>query len=144
LFHCINPTCKSILLKHNIVKSPITTWILIVSGLLGLLAIIVGFSLYFAPGSFIPDVDFSNPRIKYLSDMWAARQIAVGFILLYSIFSRSVPMLKISLIAYGIMNFQDIFIGVANGDNSLIIGATIFLIVPALLLFKLINLGNKS
>ncbi|MDA0195971.1 MAG: hypothetical protein O2887_13515 [Bacteroidetes bacterium] len=115
----------------------IPKWILIVSGLIGLLAVTVGCSLYLTPGAFIPNVDFSDAQLKYLSNMWAARQISVGFILLFSIFSKSVPMLKVSLIAYALMNLQDIFIGVTNGDNSLIIGATIFFLLPVFIIFKL-------
>ena len=102
----------------------------------------MGFSLYVSPSTFIGDIDFSTPGTKYLTNMWAARQIAIAAIIGYSLWRRSVSMLKISLIAYCLMNFQDILIGVSRGDAGLIIGASVFFALPALMIFVL-SQGEK-
>ena len=115
----------------------IPKWINIVSILLSLLSLFVGFSLYFSPSSFIPNIDFSLKEINYLKNMWAARQVTIGAIIGYSIVKRSKPMLKLSLIAYALMNIQDIFIGISTSDNGLIIGASFFFILPTFMLFVL-------
>lgn len=43
----------------------------------------------------------------------------------------------ISLIAYNIMNLQDVFIGVANNDSSLVIGAFVFFLLSASMIFSM-------
>jgi hypothetical protein len=92
-------------------EKPIPRWITIVSALIAALGVFVGCSLYLSPGTFIPGIDFSTRGPAYLSQMWAARQIAIAAIIAYSLFQRAAPMLKISLIAYSLMNFQDAGIG---------------------------------
>ena len=115
----------------------IPKWITVVSIPIALIGLFVGLSLYFSPGTFIKNVDFSSAGVRYLTNMWAARQIAIASIIGYSLLRRSAVMLKISLIAYCLMNVQDIFIGVSLGDNGLIIGASVACILSASMIFVL-------
>jgi len=118
-------------------KNNIPKWIIIVSGLIGFFGFFVGSSLYLWPEAFIKDVDFTSDGVRYLANMWAARQISLGAILGFSAFRRSIPMLQVSLGAYGLMNVQDAIIGVQRGDFGLIIGASLFAIGPAYMIFRL-------
>jgi len=123
----------------------IPKWISIVSFLVALLALFVGASLYITPGTFLPGIDFSRLEIKNLTDMWAARQVAIGAIILYSVIRKSSSMLEVALIAYFLMTFQDIFIGVVHKDSGLIIGTSFFCLVSVAMLvtlFKKKALGN--
>lgn len=118
-------------------NSSIPKWIYAVSGAMSLLGVFVGCSLYFSPGTFIPNVDFSLAGSRYLAHMWAARQIAIAAIIGYSLIRRSVPMLKVSLLGYCLMNIQDVLIGVSTGDKGLMIGALIAFLLPASMIFVL-------
>ena len=115
----------------------IPKWIVVVSILITALGLFVGFSLYLSPGTFIENVDFSSKWTRYLTNMWAARQIAIAAIIGYSLLRRSTVMLKVSLIAYCLMNIQDVLIGLSLGDNGLIIGASLFCIVSGSMIFVL-------
>jgi hypothetical protein len=66
--------------------------------------------------------------------MWAARQVAIAGIIGYSLFRRSAAMLKVSLLAYALMNFQDAFIGVSLGEIDLIVGASSFCALSAVMI----------
>ena len=85
----------------------------------------------------ISNIDFSSADIQYLTNMWAARQVAIALIIGYSLMRRSLPMLKISLIAYCLMNLQDIFIGISKVDNGLAVGALVFFGLSAFMIFTL-------
>jgi len=115
----------------------IPTWIFILSLLIALLGLFVGCSLYLTPGTFIKDVDFASPGARYLASMWAARQITLGAIIGIALFRRSVPMLQLALGAYSIMNLQDLAIGLNRGDAGLAIGASIFMLGPAFMAYRL-------
>ena len=115
----------------------IPLWITIVSGLISAVGLFVGASLYISPGTFLPHLDFSSVDIRYLVNMWAARQIAIAAIIGYSLIKQSLPMIKLSLLAYCIMNVQDIVIGIIKLDNGLIIGASIACGVSAFMIFTL-------
>jgi len=112
-------------------------WIMVVSGLISLLGLFVGISLYVSPGTFIDNVDFSSTGSRYLAYMWAARQIAIAAIIGFSIVRKSAVMLRISLIAYCLMNIQDVGIGIWQGDNGLSIGAAVFSLLSALMIVVL-------
>ena len=118
-------------------KSSIPKWIAILSALIAALGLFVGCSLYLSPGTFIENVDFTSKWTRYLTNMWAARQIAIAAIIGYSVFRRSNVMLKVSLIAYCLMNFQDVLIGLSLGDKGLIIGASIGCILSGSMIFVL-------
>ncbi len=106
-------------------------------GFICLLGLFVGGSLYIAPATFIPGVDFSSSAVKTLTDMWAARQVAIAAIIGFSLLRKSVAMLQVSLVAYFLMTLQDIFIGVARSDVGLIAGSAFFCAVSVLLLWNL-------
>jgi hypothetical protein len=118
-------------------EKPIPRWIKIVTGLIAALGLFVGFSLYLSPGTFIPGIDFSTNGADYLARMWGARQIAIAGIIAYSLARRSPPMLRVSLIAYCLMNIQDAGIGLFKGDNGLLIGASAFSVLSGVIVFVL-------
>ena len=118
-------------------KNSISKWIYVVSWLICLLGFFVGISLYTSPQTFIKDVDFSVGGVRYLANMWAARQISISGIIGISLFRKSATMLQISFFAYVLMNIQDAFIGLSKGDLGLTIGAIIFTILPGFMAFKL-------
>jgi hypothetical protein len=124
-------------------EKPIPIWITVVSGLIATLGAFVGCSLYLSPGTFIPGIDFSAPGIAYLAHMWAARQFAIAAIIAYALLRRSAPMLKISLIAYNLMNIQDAGIGIARGDSGLTIGATVAFLFSAAMIAALSMRAGK-
>jgi hypothetical protein len=103
----------------------IPKWIGIVCGLITLLGLFVGFSLYVSPGTFIKNVDFSSSNVRFLAQMWAVRQIAIAAIIGFSVFRKSIPMLQISLVAYGLMTLQDTVIGLFRGDMGMVVGSAI-------------------
>ena len=111
------------------VKNSLPKWIMAVSGLISLLGLFVGVSLYVSPDTFIDNVDFSLTGSRYLAYMWAARQTAIGAIIGFSLVRKSAVMLRISLIAYCLMNIQDVGIGIWLGDNGLTIGASLFSLI---------------
>ena len=115
----------------------IPKWIIVVSGLICLLGIFVGCSLYVSPGTFIKDVDFTSSGTRYLANMWGARQITLASIIGFSALRKSIPMLQLSLGAYALMNVQDALIGALRGDRGLIVGATLFMLGPAYMVFRL-------
>ena len=121
----------------------IPKWMIAVSGLICVLGIFVGCSLYLSPGTFIKDVDFASAGTRYLANMWGARQITLASILGFAALRRSVPMLQLSLGAYALMNVQDAIIGVLRGDRGLIAGATVFMLVPAYMVFRLARLERR-
>ena len=118
-------------------QDQIPKWISIIGGLICLLGLLVGCSLYLSPGTFIKDVDFSLGGTRYLANMWGARQIAIAAIIGISIFRKSAPMLQISLLAYCLMNIQDAVIGIIRGDQGLIIGATVVTVLTGYMSFRL-------
>src|SRR5262245_59049512 len=109
----------------------IPKWISIVSFLIALLGLFVGFSLYISPATFIPGIDFSSTDIRFLTNMWGARQIAIAAVIAVSVIKKSVPMLLISLTAYCMMNLQDVVIGIMRSDMGLAIGSSFFGLLSA-------------
>lgn len=119
------------------IKIPL--WIRIVSGLIALLGIFVGISLYVSPEVFMPEIDFNATGIHYLAQMWGARQIAIAGIIAFSVLRGSVPMLQVSLLAYSLMNLQDIFIGLSKQDYGLAGGASFFFVLPVVMMISLVR-----
>ena len=107
-------------------NTPIPLWIIITSLLIAALAMFVGLSLYISPAAFIENTNFSDPNVRLLANMWAARQIAIGGIIGYSAIKKSARMLTIALAAYCLMNIQDVGIGVIGSDTGLMAGAGVF------------------
>ncbi len=112
-------------------------WIIAVSSFISVVGLFVGISLYVSPGTFIENVDFSSVGTRYLAYMWAARQIAIAAIIGFSLVRRSAVMLKVSLLAYCLMNIQDVAIGIWLGDTGLVVGASIFTLLSGLMILVL-------
>lgn len=117
-------------------------WILIVSGLFALLALVVTSILIFSPQSALQTVDLNAKGVNYLIYMWAARQFAVGFIFGFATFKKSAPMLTLAYIFFLVMNVGDIFIGISQHDNSLI-GGALFMCIVASTMIYFINKNPK-
>ncbi|HMK39815.1 MAG TPA: hypothetical protein VK569_10765 [Bacteroidota bacterium] len=118
-------------------ETPIPRWITVLSALIAAMGLFVGCSLYLTPGTFIPGIDFSSNGAGYLAQMWGARQIALAGIIAYSLLRRSSPMLRVSLLAYCIMNIQDAGIGLFKGDTGLLAGASVATILTGTIVFIL-------
>ena len=112
-------------------------WILIVSGLFALLELMVSFLIAFSPQSVLETIDLNAKGFYYLIYMWAARQFALGFIFAYATFKRSIPMLTLAYIFFLVMFLGDLFIGISQKDNSLIISAVVMCIISSAMLFAL-------
>ena len=113
----------------------IPKWILIVSGLFALLGLIVSSTLIFSPESALKTVDLNAKGVGYLTQMWATRQFAVGFIFAFATLKKSIPMLTIAYLFFLVMNIGDFFIGIFQQDSSLYIGAIIMCIISLSMLY---------
>jgi hypothetical protein len=118
-------------------QSVMPKWISFVCGFMCLLGLFVGSSLYISPKTFIVDVDFSTSGVRFLAYMWAARQIAIAAIIGFSVLRKSVPMLQVSLVAYCLMVFQDVIIGIVRHDLGLILGSTFAGVLAVFISFRL-------
>jgi hypothetical protein len=87
----------------------------------------------------MPEIDFTATGIHYLAQMWGARQIAIAGIIAFSVLRGSGPMLTVSLLAYGLMNLQDILIGLSRQDYGLVGGASFFFLLPAVMIMVLVR-----
>ncbi|MBK7375974.1 MAG: hypothetical protein KTQ13_03685 [Ferruginibacter sp.] len=116
-------------------QKSLSKWILIVSGVFALLELMVSLALCFSPQSVLETVDLSAKGVDYLIYMWAARQFALGFIFGFATFKKSIPMLTIAYIFFLVMMVGDLFIGISQKDNSLIIGALVMCSISSALLF---------
>jgi hypothetical protein len=112
-------------------------WILIVSGLFALMEIMVSIGIVFSPESVLETVDLNAKGIDYLIYMWAARQFALGFIFAYATLKRSVPMLTIAYIFFLVMFIGDLFIGISQKNNPLVISAIVMCLISSAMLFVL-------
>jgi len=113
----------------------IPKWILIVSGLFALLGLIVSSTLIFSPESALKTVDLNAKGVGYLTQMWATRQFAVGFIFGFATLKKSIQMLTIAYLFFLIMNIGDFFVGISQKDSSLYIGAIVMFIISSIMLY---------
>ncbi len=67
--------------------------------------------------------------------MWAARQFALGFIFGFATIKKSIPMLTLAFIFFLVMMVGDLFIGISQKENPLIIGALVMLIISSAMIF---------
>ncbi|MEJ7626226.1 MAG: hypothetical protein WKF35_05145 [Ferruginibacter sp.] len=117
------------------VQRSLPKWILIVSGLFALLEIMVSLALFFSPQSVVETVDLNATGVDYLINMWATRQFALGFIFGFATYKRSIPMLTIAYIFFIVMMVGDLFIGILQKNNPLIIGALVMYIISSAMIF---------
>lgn len=116
-------------------QKSLPTWILILSGFFALMEIGVSISICFSPQSVLENVDINAKGVDYLIYMWAARQFALGFIFAFATFKKSIPMLTIAYIFFLVMFIGDLFIGILQKENSLVISAVIMCVISSVLLF---------
>jgi hypothetical protein len=112
-------------------------WILIASGLFTLLEFWVSISLCLSPQSVLETVDLNARGVDYIVYMWAARQFALGVILGFATFKKSIPMLTLAYIFLLVMFVGDFFIGILQKENSLITAALVMCIVSSALLYAI-------
>jgi hypothetical protein len=112
-------------------------WILIVSGLFALLEFGFSLSMYFSPESIADKVDLNAKGVDYLIYMWTSRQFALGFIFAFATFKKSIPMLTIAYIFFLVMFVGDLFIGISQKENSLIISAIVMCIISSALIYAI-------
>jgi hypothetical protein len=74
-------------------KKNIPKWVLIVTGLFALLAFAVSAALIFSPQSALETVDLNAKGVNYLTQMWAARQFALGCIFAIAVLKQSRQMI---------------------------------------------------
>lgn len=110
-------------------------WILAVSVLFALMEIMVSLTICFSPESVLEMVDLSAKGVDYLVYLWASRQFALGVIFAYATYQRSRPMLTVAYVFFLVMFLGDFFIGIAQGDNGLIVSALAMCMVSAALLY---------
>lgn len=97
----------------------------------------VSVSMCFSPQSLSETVDINAKGVDYLIYMLAARQFALGFIFAFATFKKSIPMLTIAYIFFLVMFAGDLFIGIAQKQSSLIIGALVMCIISSALIFAI-------
>jgi len=124
------------------VQQPVAKWILIISGIFALLEIMVSAAICFSPESVVETVDLTAKGVYYLVYMWAARQFALGFIFAFATIRRSAPMLTIAYIFFLVMFIGDLFIGISQKENALVIAAIVMCIISSVILYA-INKGKK-
>jgi hypothetical protein len=112
-------------------------WILIVSGLFAIMELMVSACLYISPQSMIETLDYTAKDTCFLIYMWAARQLALGFIFAFATFKKSVPMLVITYLFFLMMFVGDFVAGVLQNQNSLIISALTMCLVSIAVLFAI-------
>lgn len=112
-------------------------WILIVSGLFALLEVMVSLSLLLSPESVLETVDLNAKGVDYIIYMWAVRQFALGFILGFATFKKSIPMLAIAYIFLLVIFVGDLAIGISQKNNSLVIAAVVMCIISSGLLYAI-------
>lgn len=119
------------------IQKSLPKWILIVSGLFALMELFVSLSLCFSPQSVVHNVDLSVKGVDYLIYMWAARQFALGFIFGFATLKKSIPMLTISYVFFLVMFVGDLFIGILQKENSLIIAAIVMCVISSAMIFAI-------
>lgn len=121
-------------------QKSLPNWILIVSGIFALLELMVSLLLWLSPESVAENIDLSANGVDYLLNMWAVRQFALGFIFGFATIKRSVPMLTIAYVFFLVMFVGDLFIGISQKENTMIISALVMCSISSAMIFAL----NKS
>lgn len=121
----------------NDLQRPLSSWILIVSGLFALMEFFAAIALCCWPESVAEKVDLGANGVLYLIHMWAARQFALGVIFAYATYNRSASMLTISYIFFLVMFAGDLIIGIVHNENSMIIASVIMCVISVAMLYVL-------
>jgi hypothetical protein len=124
------------------IQKSLPKWILIVSALFAIMEIAVSISLFLSPQSVMETVDLNAKGVGYVVNMWAVRQFALGFIFAFATFKKSIPMLTIAYIFFLVMFIGDLFIGISQKENSLIIAAVVMCTISSAMLFVINKRSN--
>jgi hypothetical protein len=116
-------------------RRPLPKWILILTGFFGLLELIISLGLWFSPESVLDKVDLTANGVKYLIQMWAVRQFAIGFILAFATFKKSAAMLTIAYVFLLVMFLGDIVVGISQNEYTLVVAGLIMCIISSALLY---------
>lgn len=116
-------------------QTTLPKWILIVTGLFALVEILVSVFLILSPESVVDTVDHTAKGVDYLIYLWAVRQFALGFILAFATFKKSIPMLTLGYIFLLIMFIGDFLIGISQKESSLILAALVMCVVSAVMIY---------
>ena len=112
-------------------------WILIVTWIFAFLELMISITLCVSPQSVVETVDLQAKGVDYLVYMWAARQFALAFIFGFAALKKSIPMLTIAYVFFLVMFIGDFFIGIKQGETSLIIAALIMCAVSSLMIIAI-------
>jgi hypothetical protein len=115
--------------------SPITKWILIVSGIFVLLELAGAVMLLFMQDSMADKIDLHARGVDFLLYMWAVRQFALAAIIAVAVYKRSAPMLSLAWIFLLLMFIGDLAIGFVMKDNPMIISAVVMAAIAAIMLY---------
>ena len=85
----------------------------------------------------MPQINFAANGADYLSQMWAARQVAIAGLMAWSCIRGSAKGIQTTLAIYCVMNIQDAIIGARIGDTSLVVGATFFTLLTGFMAWRL-------
>ncbi len=116
-------------------QKSIPKWILIVTALFALMEMLVSITICLSPQSVLETVDLNANGVYYLFYMWASRQFALGVILAFAAFKKSIPMLTVAYVFFFVMFAGDFFIGISQKENALIISALVMCLISSALLY---------
>jgi hypothetical protein len=125
-------------------QNALPKWILIVTVLFAIMELGVSLYLSISPESMADNVDTSAKGVDTLIYMVAARQFALGFILAFASYKRSLPMLTLAWIFMVVMFIGDLFTGIKKSDNSVIITAIVMCAISAAMLFAVTRQYKKT
>lgn len=121
-------------------QNSLPKWILIVSGIIALMEIMVSGLLCFSPEEVVHNADLSAGGVYYLIYMWAARQFALGVIFAYATLKRSISMLTICYLFFFVMMVADLFVGISQKDDALVVGSSVFAVASVAMLWVISKL----
>jgi len=118
-------------------QKSIPKWILIVTALFALMELAVSISMFLMPESMFETVDLNAKGALFLVYMWASRQFALGVILAFAAFKKSIPMLTIAYVFFFVMFVGDFLIGISQKENALIITAVVMCAISSAMIYAI-------
>ncbi len=112
-------------------------WIFIVSALFAVMEVVVSVQICFSTQSVSETIDLNAKGVDYLIYLWASRQFALGFIIAFATFKKSIPMLTIAYIFFLVMFVGDFFIGISQKENVLMYSALVMCAISSAMIVAL-------
>ncbi|MSQ78108.1 MAG: hypothetical protein EXR21_00345 [Flavobacteriaceae bacterium] len=112
-------------------------WIFIVSALFAVMEVVVSVQICFSTQSVSETIDLNAKGVDYLIYLWASRQFALGFIVAFATFKKSIPMLTIAYIFFLVMFVGDFFIGISQKENVLMYSALVMCAISSAMIVAL-------